>query len=289
MSNPSANVCQEEMIQSSIVALEGRLSAGFERQCFKAIIADFRQSSSPLRLTYLALGIRELMRNILERIAPDVEVTDCGWRQTSVGEPQRVTRAERLRYAVHGGLSASFFDNDTQEEIIESIREITDTIGSMNKYAHFTEKVFSPIETDVSKALRNYLYAFSSVFDMIDRVRADVVSKVGDKLHETVSSVIISTVMEDVDILSTHSTVTDVDISEVEVIAITSSAIRIQGTGSVDCRLQYGSNSDLKSGLGAVSGDSFPMSFSCSSSVETPFSILVEVSDIKIDTSSWWE
>ena len=56
------------------VAIESRLSEKFEKQLFHAALANLEDSKNPIRFNNFAYATRELVRQILSRLAPDDEV-----------------------------------------------------------------------------------------------------------------------------------------------------------------------------------------------------------------------
>ena len=55
------------------------LAPGFEQELFLAAIANVDDTSNKLRLNNFAYSMRELIRVVLERLAPDEEVVNAPW------------------------------------------------------------------------------------------------------------------------------------------------------------------------------------------------------------------
>lgn len=55
------------------------LKQGFEQDLFKAAIANVDDANNKLRLNNFAYAMRELIRTVLERLAPDDEVVNAPW------------------------------------------------------------------------------------------------------------------------------------------------------------------------------------------------------------------
>lgn len=89
--------------------------------------------------------------------------------------------------------------------------------------------------------------------------------------------------------ISTHifiDGITDIDLNE---IAIKDHSIFIQGDGVINVEMQYGSNSDQRSGDGFESSDSFPFKFKLILKYESDKLVIDEIDKINIDTSSFYE
>jgi hypothetical protein len=93
---------------------------------------------------------------------------------------------------------------------------------------------------------------------------------------------------DEVDLLSTHSTVEEVDDIEFTITNICSDRLFIEGTGSLGCDLQWGSNSDMKSGEGAQEWINLPMDFKG----ELPISNMKDGKEfeftVNVDDSKWY-
>lgn len=58
--------------------------------------------------------------------------------------------------------------------------------------------------------------------------------------------------------------------------------------GSVGVQLQWGSNSDVRRGDGAVIQNSYPLTCKFISQVDSPEELEVVENSLCVDTSSWW-
>jgi len=90
-----------------------QLTTDFERKIFDASMQNLADASNPLRTSNFAYALRELSRHFLHRLAPDDSITKCNWYvpyHNQLGK-EVITRAQRIQFAVHGGLSESFVTN----------------------------------------------------------------------------------------------------------------------------------------------------------------------------------
>jgi len=104
------------------------------------------------------------------------------------------------------------------------------------------------------------------------------IENLASQLHEHM----IESFPDELDRLSTHTSISgvcDLDISDIRV---GSGEIRVTGVGTVDVDLQYGSNVDE----GSVSGDAFPFYFKAVLSAD---GVLRQVEELTVDTSSFYE
>ena len=66
---------------------------------------------------------------------------------------------------------------------------------------------------------------------------------------------------EELDSLSTHTSIKSIYIDSINSISISETSINISGDATISVSLQYGSKSDLQNGDGDESSESFPMTF----------------------------
>lgn len=108
-----------------------------------------------------------------------------------------------------------------------------------------------------------------------------------DDLEEKIINYFISNgIPNELDILSTHTSIDSIDIDEINSIRVKSNGyIELEGNGIVYVDLQYGSDYDNRNGDGLGIQDSFPIEY------KIKFNSEQEILDIdcKIDTSSFYE
>src|ERR1700722_5327029 len=84
------------------------LSSGFEAELFEAALKNLNDHANPLRFNNFAYSVRETVRHVLKRLAPDYEVLRCHWYKNETGKQDGITRKQRAYFAVQGGLSDEY-------------------------------------------------------------------------------------------------------------------------------------------------------------------------------------
>lgn len=79
----------------------------FERPLLDAAIANL-DAPGPLCFNNFSYALRELLRHVLHRLAPDEQVRACSWFKADESAKSGITRAQRATYAIQGGLSDTF-------------------------------------------------------------------------------------------------------------------------------------------------------------------------------------
>ena len=112
-------------------AIIGHLAVGFERELFNAAIKNL-DDTNVLNLNNFAYAIRELVRNFLERLAPDEKVKGAPWYVEVLNADKKVTisRAQRMEYAIHGWLSNEFLKNVLKLDITDTITNLKKSVAA---------------------------------------------------------------------------------------------------------------------------------------------------------------
>jgi hypothetical protein len=108
-------------------------------------------------------------------------------------------------------------------------------------------------------------------------------------MHHAVFENLISETIQELDELSTHTTVDGHYIDTVEVMSLTATRIEYAITGQVEVELQYGSNSDVRKDLGFRQDDSYPYHAMILSNPAKPMEIQPKNVTLQVDNSSFFE
>lgn len=266
------------------------LSTDFERELFNAAIKNL-DDTNVLNLNNFAYAIRELIRNFLERLAPDEKVKGAPWYTEVLNAENKVviSRVQRMEYAIHGWLSNEFLEDVLDLNITDTIVDLKMSIGKMSKYTHISPGTFNipePQKTEEALTMLNNLLRFlTDIEECKTRVRNVIIEDFNTKIDNIFS---IET-FDDIDILSTHSTIENFMIHNIMLKEL-GSVIDVEVLGTVYTRLQVGSDGDVRRDDGYVTYHAFPFRASCEANIQnTTGEILYEEPDIHIDTCSFFE
>lgn len=271
-----------------VAQISGRLSGGLQRDILNAAVDLFVSSDNPLRTNLFACAIRELFRIVLAELAPDATVKKCCWFEPDSSARGGVTRKDRMRFAVQGGLPPGFVAGELNLDVEGELKLALQLINSLNKYTHVNPKTFNVAQDEGEQIFTHSMDTLDDLFGLIETLRDSVRRQLHDALTQEVSDALYENVYDALDELSTHTSVDEAQVEDFRVAEIGSDLIRLEGKGTVGVRLQYGSNSDLKKDIGVVTGDSFPFNFKAHARVTEPPRILLSPNDIEIDNSDWW-
>ncbi|MDD3771336.1 MAG: hypothetical protein PHC38_01610 [Weeksellaceae bacterium] len=267
------------------------LKTKFQHQLLDAC-AENLKSDSKLRFSNFAYSIRELSRHFLKSLAPDEEVKNSVWFKNESGEKDVITRGERIKYAIQEGLQDRFLDRECLplEELNEVKKDVVKAITTLSKFTHINEDTFNLSDEDEKIHVKEIISAFIRFSELISETRDTIIHKLEDLLSEELMEKVMYDVSDDVDILSTHHWVEDVEIYEFHIVKLESEHIYVEANGSIDFLLQYGSDKDVERDIGAQLNTSFPF--------DAMFKIKLsknlknskpEIENYKVNTDDWYE
>jgi len=263
----------------------------FQRRVFDAAVKSFDHEDNPLRLNNFATALRELGRIWLEAIAPKEKIRACDWfeQAPNLREKDGVTRAQRARYAVQEELHDNFVLEQLHIDVHSTIKEYTALIDELSKYTHITEETFDIPDEDAELQAVRALETFDQLSELINERRDALRSSAADAAKDALAEKLFGEVNDELDRLSTHTSVDDVQLEYLAIVSITPDQIVYQGKGSVDVRLQYGSDSDVARDDGAVMHDSYPLDCQFEADTSDPLAISIVPGTLDLDTFSFYD
>ncbi|WKD50520.1 hypothetical protein [Microbulbifer spongiae] len=270
-----------------IAEIEKELAEGFERDLFAASQKNLCDKSNPLRLNNYSYAMRELTRHILHRLAPDENVLNCEWYKNETNKENGITRKQRAYYAVQGGLSDSYVQNTLSLEVENIHKDLIKAINKLSKFTHIELKVFGLPDADVDALVNEATEAVSGFLVTISDCRRQIIDSLWEQIDSAVIDEALCETIQAIDELATHHFIDEVYTDKVEICEINHEVIMFRVNGSIGCELQWGSNSDLRRGDGAVLPQSYPFTCELISPVCDPEAIESVEESFGVDTSSW--
>lgn len=265
-----------------------RLKNEFTKNLFTATLLQLKYTSNPIRYNSFAFSFRELVRHIFYQLAPDEDVENCSW-YTNSQISNGITRAQRITYAVRGGLSDDFLNKELNIDLRTLTKQILKSIDKLNKYTHIEEDVFHVSENDGDKLVNNSLNSLIDFFTAIDEIRDSLIDKYEHILFKVIDEIFTEEIFNEIDILSTHHSIDVINLDKIEVQSIDSKKIYIKVSGTVYVEHQYGSNRDVKNGFGDIFSNSYPFLVITNVNVKTPLDISINPAEIEIDNNNFFK
>ena len=233
--------------------------------------------------------MRELVRHVLDRLAPDVEVLGCSWYKNEMDRDNGITRMQRVNYAVQGGLSNDYVTNVLGLNIQKIRKSLGNSVKNLSKHTHIEVKTFDIPENQIRDYVKDTLSSISALFELIQESRNSIISALWKQIDEATILAALRETIQDIDELASHHYIEEIYTDKINITDITSQYIEFDSEGSVTCELQWGSDGDMRRGDGAVLTESFPFTCSLRSFVDNPSEVQIDEGNFQVDTSSWWE
>ena len=181
------------------------LRRGFEQDLFKAAIANVDDENNKLRLNNFAYAMRELIRTVLERLAPDDEIVNAPWFEPNdKDKPDKVTRTQRIKYAIQGWLSDEFITETLGIDHSENDKQLRKSIDVLSKYTHVTPLTFGMSSVDVTKCVLNVLLQMQCFLMDVAEAHAQIRNAAMECIDEEMIEEFYINTQDDLDIMATH-------------------------------------------------------------------------------------
>ena len=139
------------MLRNLTSSINKRLKTKFEKNLFRASLDALKNTGDPIRYNSFAFSLRELTRHVFARLAPDDRILKCSWYKNETQNKNAVTRKQRVLYAIKGGLSDDFINNELEIDLSPIAKELTSKIDELSKFTHIEEKTFAISSADGDK------------------------------------------------------------------------------------------------------------------------------------------
>lgn len=265
------------------------LTDGFELNLLSAAFVNLSEKN-PLRFNNFAYTLRELLRHVLHRLAPDLEVSQCIWYKPDPSSSTGFTRHQRIKYAIQGGLSDFYVTKRLGlDEIKDRIHDLLRIIKILNGYTHIEPDTFDIGDSDTESLAGECLEAASGFVEKMGETRGRIFDTLLDDIDKTLFDRAVSVSVEEILALSTHQSIDDIYSDGGHVVHIGPKSLTVHVSGHLECELQYGSNSDMRRGDGATISESFPFDGKIIVKLEAPLGSVTEIGGFNVDTSGWYK
>ena len=267
------------------------LKQGFEQDLFKAAVANVDDANNKLRLNNFAYAMRELIRTVLERLAPDDEVVNAPWFEPNdKDKPDKVTRTQRIKYAIQGWLSDEFITETLGIDHSENDKQLRKSIDVLSKYTHVTPLTFGMSSVDVTKCVLNVLLQMQCFLMDVAEAHAQIRNAAMECIDEEMIEEFYINTQDDLDIMATHYEVLSYVVTGITPKSKDDGKIILDVSGFVNVRHQYGSAGDMRRGDGFEMKARYPFSSQLIASYKNrEGDVHIVDKTMDIDTNSFYE
>lgn len=267
------------------------LVGDFEEKFFGACLANLREEENVLRVNNFAYAMRELIRNVLDRLAPKEVVMRAPWYVQNEDVKDGPTRMQRIKYAIQGWLTDEALHEQLHMDVTEVLKNLKNSINELSKYTHVEPETFDVDEIIGEELSNKVMKHVVNLFETIKEEKQAVHNAVMECVDEDMIGQFYQTTNPEIDILSTHHEIEGYWVNEIEKEDDGKGNVHVSVTGSVDVRLQFGSNGDMRRGIGWETNESFPFKSELDVSYKNTYGDvrILEDGDYKIDVDSFYE
>jgi len=245
-----------------------------------------------IRLNNFSYVLRELLYRILEREAPHKEVSKSPWFKSMIKwDKTKATREQQMQYMMLDKFPNDFVNQILKIDVKAVAEYLNGILNSMNAYTHISPKTTNYSDKDIESKVGNVCALFTDLFGLIRKIQNKIYDGVAKRIDRELLETMYMETFDEVDILSTHSTIEEYSIQDLTIERITDRDLKCDVQGFVTVRLQYGSNYDIRNDDGYVTDMTFPFnsSFTCTLTEEGIENYVIEQDSIDFDTSSFYE
>lgn len=267
-----------------------RLQNGFEHDLLDASLQNLVDKCNRLRFNNFAYSLRELTRHILERLAPNDNVLNTAWFSPhDPEEPKKITRKQRMKYAIQGGLPDDYVKNTLKIDVDIIGKKVGDSIDLLSKYTHINPESFYIEVEKIEELFGKVMDAVILLFQTIEESRALLTQKLEENVNKTVISNLFYETLNSIDCLATHYSIEDFTVDDITLLDIDDTTVYFKATGEVNVKLQYGSDCDLKRDNGMTLNGDFPFTGEFNGRIKeglTNFEL--ETDTFEVNTDCYW-
>lgn len=265
------------------------LQTEFQRRLFEGATLSAQAVGNPLRLNNFSTAFRELVRDVLDHLAPNEEIKQCSWYVPDPTSGTGVTRGHRVSFVIYGGIAPAYAEEELHIDVKGERKQLIQAVDTLSKFTHVTPKTFDFPSQEVDKYVSEACEALHRVLVVAAEARQALAEAIAGEVEDEVVQAVISETIMSVDEIASHHSIDEVELDEIEVARIGAREVEFLAHGSIGVELQWGSNSDVRNDNGAVMSDSFPLTMKLISSVDNPTAVRGVEDSLSVDTSDWYD
>ena len=268
------------------------LSNSFDKELVDYAFRNLEDKTNLIRLNNFSYVLRELLYRILEREAPHKDVSKSPWFKSMIKwDKTKATREQQMQYMMLDKFPNDFVNQILKIDVKAAAEYLNGILNSMNAYTHISPKTTNYSDKDIERKVGNVCALFTDLFGLIRKIQNKIYDGVAKRIDRELLETMYMETFDEVDILSTHSTIEEYSLQDLTIERITDRDLKCDVQGIVKVRLQYGSNYDIRNDDGYVTDMSFPFnsSFTCTLTEEGIENYVIEQDSIDVDTSSFYE
>lgn len=271
------------LTHSFVVEFQQLLQTDFERELFICSLRNYCSHGNPLRFHNFAFSMRELVLQVINRRAPDKEVEKACWYKKE-SDKFNVTRRQKLKFCAQGFLSDAYLDEDSIEDLNQSISDYLREFNFFNKYTHISAEHFKACPQKFYTDMKFIIQRSREVIEELDSLESSVTQSLEYGIQDKIFDAVINSCPDELSILANIVIVEQVFPEKMEIKYLGENGITIEVEGTIYITQEYGKGDDH-----CEISNNFSFHVPVKACITNPENISVNDNALEVDTRSWYE
>jgi hypothetical protein len=265
-----------------VALLKPQLPDDFSRLMLDGALRVLADPGNPVRLHLFAPAVREMMKHTLGVLAPNAEITACGWYVPHAGK-DKIWRIDRASYIIRAGLLDAFVKDELDFELEETTEGLNTAVEELNNLTHVKPTSLRLDEGDIAETVVRILEAFVSLLERAAEFREQLSRRLIDHCPSAVFDASIGETILEIDELASRYSIEWPSVHEVRLVKLSARAVEFEASGEIYATLEWGRGDDY-----AEMSETFPFTIILRASASRPFEVVADRATLKVDNSGWY-
>src|SRR6202034_1845947 len=197
---------RQDPLKERVEALGLKLPDKFSGWAIEGALRALKDQDNPLRLNFFSTAMRILFEHTMDRLSPRDEVRKTSWFEPEV-EDGKPTRGQRMKFAIHGGLSEEFVKERLKVDPEPLRKRLVHSFSELSKHIHSREDTIVLDQKEQAEFAAGTVSAMEDFITTISECREAVLRPVADALDEAAVNALLSATIMEVEDLAPHFSV----------------------------------------------------------------------------------
>jgi len=265
------------------------LDGDFENNLFDSAIVNLETYNS-LTFNNFAYAMREMLRIVFHRLSPEDEIRKCSWYLDLKDPKDIITRRQRYKYAIQGGIGEFLLKQFRLDKSIEkACTSLLQQIEVLNNFTHIQKHTYNLSIEDTKEKANQCFDAVLKVVRLIKRVRNKLFKHIVEYLDERLLNKTVMEYVENIDLIAARASVEEIKANKFINMAIDSSSVSFTVSGDIYCLLEYGNKIDIENGDDWSCYMDFEFDAPVVIKIKRPFGSHMNIGKIFVNIDSFYE
>lgn len=192
-----------DQLNERVAALRLKLGDKFYNWAIDGALRALKDQDNPLRLNFFSTAMRILYEHTIDRLSPRDEVAKTSWFEPEL-EDGKPTRGQRMKFAIHGGLSEKFVKEQLKVDLEPLRKRLVDSISDLSKHIHSREDTIILDEREQAEFAAGAVSAMEDFLTTMSECREAVLRPVAEALDDAAVNVLLTETIWEVEDLAPH-------------------------------------------------------------------------------------